>query len=58
MHNYEQCMYADNIILLAPSAKGLQRFLDVSYNYGCDNDILFNIVVSDVFLIQGKLVLK
>ena len=35
-------MYADDIVLLAPSAKGLQRLLDVSYNYGCDNDILFN----------------
>ena len=35
-------LYADDIVLLAPLAKGLQRFLDVSYNYGCGNDILFN----------------
>ena len=28
--------------LLAPSAKGLQRTLDASYTYGCDNDIVFN----------------
>ena len=34
-------MYADDILLLAPSANGLQRLLDISYNYGCDNDILF-----------------
>ena len=41
-------MYADDIVLLAPSAKGFQRLLDVSYNYGCDNDILFNRVKSRI----------
>ena len=35
-------MYADDIILLAPSVKGLQRLLDTSYTYGCDKDILFS----------------
>ena len=35
-------MYADDIVLFAPSAKGLQRITDVSYTYGCDNDIIFN----------------
>ena len=35
-------MYADDTVLFAPSAKGLQRITDVSYIYGCDNDILFN----------------
>ena len=35
-------MYADDIVLFAPSAKGLQRIIDVSYTYGCDNDIIFN----------------
>ena len=34
--------YADDIVLFAPSAKGLQRIIDVSYTYGCDNDIIFN----------------
>ena len=35
-------MYADDIVLFAPSAKRLQRITDVSYTYGCDNDIIFN----------------
>ena len=35
-------MYADDIVLFAPSAKGLQRIIDVSYTYGCDNDIICN----------------
>ena len=30
--------YVDDIVLFAPSAKGLQRIIDVSYTYGCDND--------------------
>ena len=35
-------MYADYIILLSPSAKGMQRLLDKAYAYGCEYDILFN----------------
>ena len=35
----------DDTVLLAPLAKWLQRSLDASYNYGCDNDMLFNRVV-------------
>ena len=31
-------MYADDIVLFAPSAKGLQRIINVCYAYGCDND--------------------
>ena len=46
-------------MLLAPSAKGLQRLLDVLYNYGCDNDILFNRVKSNVmFFDTKKLILR
>ena len=32
-------IYADDIAQLAPSAKRLQRLLDLSYKYACDNDI-------------------
>ena len=35
-------MYADDIVLFAPSAKGLQRIIDVRYTYGCDSDIILN----------------
>ena len=41
-------MYADDIVLFAPSAKGLQRIVDVSYTYGCDNDIRFNCAKSQL----------
>ena len=35
-------MYADDIVLLSPSAKGMQILLDNAYTYGCEYDILFN----------------
>lgn len=35
-------MYADDIVLLAPSAKGMQKLLDVTYEHGTLNDIIFN----------------
>ncbi len=35
-------MYADDIVLLSPSAKGMQRLPDKAYAYGCEYDILFN----------------
>ena len=46
-------MYADDIVLFAPSAKGQQNIINVAYAYGCDNDIIFNSSKSQVmFLIQ------
>ena len=44
-------MYADDIVLFAPSAKGLQNTINVCYaygRYGCDNDIIFNSSKSQV----------
>ena len=35
-------LYADDIVLFAPSAKGLQKLLDISHTYGCNHDIEFN----------------
>ena len=35
-------MYADDIVLLSPSAKGMQRLLDQAYAHGCEYDLLFN----------------
>ena len=35
-------MYADDICLLAHSALGLQKLLDVCYNFSQYNDIVFN----------------
>ena len=39
-------MYADDICLLAPTASAMQSLLDVCYEYGTDNDILFNPIIS------------
>ena len=35
-------MYADDICLLAPSALGLQKLLEMCYGFSQDNDIIFN----------------
>ena len=35
-------LYADDICLLASTASAMQTLLDVCYEYGIDNDILFN----------------
>ena len=35
-------LYADDVVLFAPSAKGLQKLLDFSHTYGCNHDIEFN----------------
>ena len=46
----DQCvthvMYADDICLMAPSAIGLQKMLDVCFNFSVRNDIMFNPVKS------------
>ena len=35
-------LYADDIALFAPSAKGLQKLLYMCFTYGCIHDIQFN----------------
>ena len=35
-------MYADDLVIISPSAKGLQRLLDICADYGQSHDILFN----------------
>ena len=41
-------MYADDIVLLAPSGKGMQTIIDATYAYGNACDIVFNITKSQV----------
>ena len=41
-------MYADDIVLLAPSGKGMQTIIDATYAYGIAYDIVFNIMKSQV----------
>ena len=54
----EQCMnhvmYADDICLLAPSAIGLQRLLDVCFDFNISNDIMFNPIKSVCVVFKSK----
>ena len=47
-------LYADEIVLFAPSAKGLQKRLDISHTYGCYHDIEFNPSKSSVMYIDSR----
>ena len=41
-------MYADEIGIFSPSAKGLQKTINMRYANGCDSDIIFNSSTSQV----------
>ena len=47
-------LYADDIVLFAPSAKGLQKLLDLSHTYGCNHDTEFNPLKSSVMYIDSR----
>ena len=47
-------LYADDICLLAPSASAMQSLLDVCYEYGTDNDILFHPIKSVCTVFKPK----
>ena len=46
--NIAYIMYADDIVLLAPSGKGMQTIIDTTYAYGNAYDIIFNLTKSQV----------
>ena len=54
----DQCinhvMHADDIGLLAPSAIGLQRMLDVCFDFSIRNDIKFNLIKSVCVVFKPK----
>ena len=47
-------MYADDLILISPSVKGLQRLLNECTLYGENNDIKFNPLKSKAMIIRSK----
>ena len=47
-------LYADDIVLFALSAKGLQKLLVLSHTYGCNHDIEFNPSKSSVMYIDSR----
>ena len=52
-HRY-RVLDADDIVLIAPSAKGLQKLLDLSHTYGCNHDIELNPSKSSVKYIDSR----
>ena len=48
-------MYADDICLLAPSALGLQKLLEMCYGFSQDNDIIFNSLKSVYVVFRPKI---
>ena len=44
--------YADDMVLLAPSAKALQQLIDTCYLYSVDHDILYNVTKSVCMLFR------
>ena len=47
-------LYADDIALFSPSAKGLQKLLDMCFTYGCSHAIQFNPLKSVVMYIDSR----
>ena len=47
-------LYADDICLMAPTATAMQCMLDICYNYGLNNDVLFNPLKSVCMLFKPK----
>ena len=47
-------LYADDICLLAPPTSAMQTLLDVCYEYGIDNEILFNPIKSVCTVFKPK----
>ena len=47
-------MYADDVVLLSPSAKDLQKLADATYKYGTENDIIYNGTKSQVMFFDTR----
>ena len=47
-------LYADDLLLFAPSAKGLQALLDICYTYGCEHEIQYNAGKSQVLYFDSR----
>jgi hypothetical protein len=47
-------MYADDLVVFAPSAKGLQKLVSCCFDYGCENDIIYNAIKSNLMIFNTK----
>ena len=53
--SYAGCLgYADDLSLLAPTKKGLQKMIDICENYANEFDILFNANKSQFLIFKGR----
>ena len=48
-------MYADDLVLLSPSAAGLSIFLSICSTYGIEYDVMYNSTKSNVLIFRSKL---
>ena len=46
--------YADDLVLISPSLKGLQKLMNICYDYGTDIDILFNETITKYDIFKSK----
>ena len=53
-HNINHLMYADDLVLLAPSVSGLIKLLKVCEHYGSTHDIKYNSAKSAVMIFRSK----
>ena len=53
-YNVKHMLYADDIEIFAPYAKGLHKLLDMCFNYGCSHAIQFNPLKSVVTYIDYR----
>ena len=48
-------MYADDLVLLSPSAAGLSILLSICSTYGIEYDVMYNSKKSNVLVFRSKL---
>ena len=48
-------MYADDLVLLSPSAAGLSMLLSICATYGIEYDVMYNSTKSNVLVFRSKL---
>ena len=51
---FNHVLHAHDICLMAPTATAMQSMLDICYNYGLDNDVLFNPLKLVCMLFKSK----
>ena len=53
-HIVGHLMYADDLVLISPSVKGLQKLLLTCELYGTENDIMFNSLKSKIMIVRSR----